>query len=120
MINFLSWNVRGAGAQSFPGLIRDMMVRYKVGFLALFEPRISGSIAINVIQKFKFMKNYHVDARGFSGGIWILWNEDNFEVEVIEAQAQAVYMVPLIRFRGRSYGQTYLRFQLVYRSHGCL
>ncbi|KAF7838891.1 ribonuclease H [Senna tora] len=50
-------------------LVRDIKRRHKVDFLAILEPRQSGSSASNIIKQFGFQEYDRVDAVGFSGGI---------------------------------------------------
>lgn len=40
------------------------------------EPRISAGKALDVLKKLGFSSHYVVDDIGFSGGLWILWNEN--------------------------------------------
>lgn len=47
----LFWNFRGANGRSFPGLVRDYIRIYNLDFIAILEPRISGSKADEVIRK---------------------------------------------------------------------
>lgn len=49
-MNMLVWNCRGAGDRHFPGLIRDCVQIYRLSFLAILEPRISGIRADKVID----------------------------------------------------------------------
>ncbi|KAJ1441395.1 Ribonuclease H-like superfamily [Sesbania bispinosa] len=58
----------------------------------LLEPRVSGKRADSIIRKCGFQFNYRVDASGFSGGIWILWNDTNSRVEVISNHPQFVHL----------------------------
>ena len=51
--------------------------------MAIFEPRISGSKALRVIRKLGFTNSYVVDAEGFSGGIWLLWNNSKVKLHVV-------------------------------------
>lgn len=68
-MNFLVWNCRGAGNRRFSGLIKDYIRMYKLSFLALLEPRISGTRADTVIEKLGFDGIAREEAVGFSGGI---------------------------------------------------
>ncbi|KAK2664916.1 hypothetical protein Ddye_003490 [Dipteronia dyeriana] len=56
---------------------------YQFGILAIFEPRISCSKALRVIRNLGFSNSFVVDAEGFSGGIWLLWNNSQVELQVI-------------------------------------
>lgn len=64
--------------------LKDNIRIHKVKIVALLEPRISGMRANSVIKK------------GFSGGIFILWNED-YEVEVLQKDWQFI----ALRVRGK-------------------
>lgn len=75
----LCWNYRGAGNRSFSRNIKEMMWLCKPGILSLLEPRNSKEI-IDGVCKRKGRKNwFRVEADGFSGGIWLLWNKDEVE-----------------------------------------
>ena len=50
--------------------------------VVLMEPRISGSKADEFIKKCRFHNSHCVEAVGFSGGIWLLW-QNVIEVEVL-------------------------------------
>ncbi|KAL4364157.1 hypothetical protein GQ457_04G008120 [Hibiscus cannabinus] len=56
-------------ARSFKLLCRSKMP----DIVAIFEPRISGRAADGFIRKSGFEFSFRVEARGFSGGIWVLW-----------------------------------------------
>lgn len=43
--------------------------------LVILEPRICGAKAMQVCKQFGFSRYEIVDAMGFSGGIWVLWND---------------------------------------------
>ena len=82
MMNFLSWNIRGAAAKGVPLLIKDLVSRHNISCMALFQTRFSGSRALSIVNKLGF-DGFHVeDAVGFSGGIWILWDSSvmNFQI----------------------------------------
>lgn len=59
-----------------------MLRTYKQIVVALLEPCISGDTADGVCKSLK-KKNYaRVEAMGFSGGIWVLWDEENIKLNV--------------------------------------
>lgn len=53
-MNMLFWNCKGAGNRHFPRLIKDYVRMYRLSFLALLEPRISGIRVNKVIEKLGF------------------------------------------------------------------
>ncbi|KAJ1426384.1 Endonuclease/exonuclease/phosphatase superfamily [Sesbania bispinosa] len=71
----------GAGAKTFPGLIRDLARLYHLQFVALLEPRISGSKADNAIKRMRFSGGVRAEAQGFSGGIWVMWKSEVLTVK---------------------------------------
>ncbi|KAK5840874.1 hypothetical protein PVK06_009779 [Gossypium arboreum] len=62
----------------------------------MFEVRISGARAEVVIAKLGFDYSFRVEATGFAGGIWLLWNEGS-SVEFFEAHLQFIH----VRIRDR-------------------
>ncbi|CAL1384548.1 unnamed protein product [Linum trigynum] len=74
MISILSWNCRGAGSNCFLRVFKEYCRRYRPCVTIIVEPRISGDVAEKVIEKMGFDKWLVVDAVGFAGGIWLLWN----------------------------------------------
>lgn len=73
-VNCLIWNCRGAGGKSFTSLIKDYLRIYNLHFVAILEPCISGDKAKKVIERIGLDGVAKVDAMGFSGGLWCLWN----------------------------------------------
>ncbi|XP_028773909.1 uncharacterized protein LOC114730961 [Neltuma alba] len=86
-----SWNCRGAGSRSFPILIRDIVTKFKVDILCLEEPRVSGNRADNVVKRLGFSHWIRVEASGYSGGIWLLWNSTEVSVTYICSSAQFIH-----------------------------
>ena len=70
-----SWNVRGAGKKGFGKVVSDLRSMCRFEVLAILEPRISGTKASKIIGSLGFSNNFIVEASGFSGGIWLLWND---------------------------------------------
>ncbi|XP_021802373.1 uncharacterized protein LOC110746460 [Prunus avium] len=84
------WNVRGAGSKKFPGIMKDLVKIHKIEILVILEPRISGNTALNVIKKLGFSKYHVVDANGFSGGLWMLWNELVSCIDIVAYSRQSI------------------------------
>ncbi|KAL4320027.1 hypothetical protein GQ457_18G015790 [Hibiscus cannabinus] len=90
------WNVHGAldpvVARSFKLLCRSKVP----DVVAIFEPRISGGAADRFIRRSGFTFSFRVEARGFSGGIWILW-KDSVHIDILAVSNQFVHghCVPL-------------------------
>ncbi|KAK4254233.1 hypothetical protein QN277_009640 [Acacia crassicarpa] len=91
-MNFFLWNVRGAGASSFPSRIRGLVHSFEIDFVAIFEPRCSGAKAQHIAESLGFPYFKIVDADGYKGGIWCLWSEKFRRVEVLETTNQYVHV----------------------------
>ncbi|KAK4259270.1 hypothetical protein QN277_005618 [Acacia crassicarpa] len=89
-MNYILWNVRGAGARSLPSLIRGIVRSFGVDFVAFFETRCSGLKAQQIAASMGFPHFNIVDADGFKGGIWCLWSDRFRNVEVLESTNQYV------------------------------
>ncbi|XP_061360313.1 uncharacterized protein LOC133304318 [Gastrolobium bilobum] len=72
---------RGANKRGFTLFIKYMCKKYKIKILILTEVRISGVQADRKIKNIGFDGYLKQDVVGFSGGIWVLW--DNIEVEKV-------------------------------------
>ncbi|GMI67469.1 hypothetical protein HRI_000416200 [Hibiscus trionum] len=84
MINILIWNIQGAASSSFRDQLRRIRASSKPSIVALLETRISGQRADSIVSRLGFQFSFRVEAQGFSGGIWLLWNSD------VKVQALAI------------------------------
>ncbi|KAK4265443.1 hypothetical protein QN277_026496 [Acacia crassicarpa] len=91
-MNYLLWNVRGAGARSFPSLIRGMVQEFDINFVAIFETRCGGLRAQRIAGSMGFPNVKIIDADGFKGGIWCLWSDKFRQVEVLCFTSQFVHV----------------------------
>ncbi|KAL4340767.1 hypothetical protein GQ457_08G017640 [Hibiscus cannabinus] len=58
--------------------------------VVVMEPRISGKAADSFIRKAGFDSSYRVEARGFSDGIWVLWN-DSVTLDILAVSNQYIH-----------------------------
>lgn len=86
----VSWNVRGAGKTECACTIKDLKKIYAIDVLAVLEPRIGGSRALNIAKSLGFSCYHIVDATGFSGGVWLLWNGPSVSLQVISHSSQTI------------------------------
>ncbi|XP_021826059.1 uncharacterized protein LOC110766949 [Prunus avium] len=89
-MNIAAWNVRGAGKNSCARTIKDLKKTFDIDILAVLEPRISGSRALTVAQNLGFSHFHIVDAIGFSGGVWLLWNGNSVSLQVVAHSSQSI------------------------------
>lgn len=76
----MCWNCRGSGNKDFLGKMRELLKEHGLTIVVLLEPTISGLTANGVCQKLGRRSWIRSKAAGFSGGIWVLWEEEVIEV----------------------------------------
>ncbi|XP_052291725.1 uncharacterized protein LOC127900602 [Citrus sinensis] len=84
------WNVQGAASVDFRRSFRTIVKNYNPSLVVLMEPRISGVKADDFIKKSGFDQSHRVEAVGFAGGIWILW-QSYIEVKVMLNHRQFIH-----------------------------
>lgn len=75
------WNWQGAGNPKFYRFLKEYLRDFDPDVMVLVETRVSGIIAENAIKKIGFWKSHRVEARRFSGGIWVMC-KDSVQVAV--------------------------------------
>ncbi|KAL5846682.1 hypothetical protein ACOSQ3_010206 [Xanthoceras sorbifolium] len=83
----------GAGKKSLVKTLSDFRKIYRFEVLAVLEPRISGPRALSVANKLGFSSKFIVDADGFSGGLWLLWNSSSVSLEVVASSRHTITFV---------------------------
>ncbi|CAK9156071.1 unnamed protein product [Ilex paraguariensis] len=87
MMNFLMWNVRGAGKDSLRSRVKKLIVMNKVCLLAVIEPKMAPTklrYFSSAVGMHSFMVNPLAEKN-----MWLLWN-DNVEVRSILNFEQAM------------------------------
>ncbi|KAJ4842578.1 hypothetical protein Tsubulata_038315 [Turnera subulata] len=72
--------------------MKEMKTNMKPLIAIVVEPRISGRKAANVIRRLGYTNSHRVDARGYSGGIWVLWNEREVGINILLDHTQFIHM----------------------------
>lgn len=109
-MNSMIWNCRGAGGRNFSNLIRDYVRIYKLDFVAILEPRVSGHTADRIINKIGLFEGARVEAYGFSGGIWCLWKSNSMPIDVIYSTRYCIHL------KMNSHSPSFWYFSVVYAS----
>ncbi|KAI9111727.1 hypothetical protein K1719_017417 [Acacia pycnantha] len=89
--NLRKVRVKGAASKTFASVLKELRHRYKVDVVVILEPRISGATATKVIKSWGFKFSRRVEAVGFSGGIWILWNLEDLLLDVLISDEQFIH-----------------------------
>lgn len=92
LFNIISWNVRGAASRRSIRNIKNLISLHKLHALIILEPRISGTTqADKVCRQLGFPNFFRVEAEGFSGGIWLLWNSLHVQIEIVAYLDQFIH-----------------------------
>ena len=89
--SIMFWNVQGASSPNFRRAFKTVTHSYLPSMVVLMEPRCSGKKANEFILASGFGWSHRIEARGYAGGIWILW-KDNFNVVILKNHRQYVHL----------------------------
>ena len=88
--SIMFWNVQGASSPEFRRAFKTISKNYFLNMVVIVEPRCSGKQADDFILSSGFGWSHRVEAKGFAGGIWLLW-QDNFTVTIFKNHSQFVH-----------------------------
>lgn len=91
-MNILSWNVRGAASAEFRRTFRELINTHQPDAALFTKTRVSGDRANTIISSLGFQRYTKVDAIGFAGGIWVLWNPYTITMEPIASSFQEIHL----------------------------
>ncbi|KAI9081853.1 hypothetical protein K1719_036115 [Acacia pycnantha] len=77
--------------KGFAASLKNLIFSHKVDMVVLLETRISGDKAKKANRSFGFRYSEIVEALGFVGGIWLIWNNSNLVVNVMERHLQFLH-----------------------------
>lgn len=89
----LSWNFRGAKSDQFTRSIKELIREHRPKIVVILEPRISGHEVDLACRRIGYPDWVRYEARGFSEGIWILWNGHDISLKVIHAEFRFIHVL---------------------------
>lgn len=92
-VSVVCWNCRGAGNDNFMRNFLDLKRVYRPAIVAILEPRVGGAVADRQCGGMGMSSWYRVEADGFRGGIWLLWDDEQVKVVILHAQPQFVHVM---------------------------
>ncbi|KAL4332945.1 hypothetical protein GQ457_07G015390 [Hibiscus cannabinus] len=95
----------GVASMAFRSQLRTFVHEQHADVVGLLEPRVSGQCSDKIIAHMGFPNSYRVEAHGFSGGIWLLW-QDTVTIEVLQISNQFINV--FVRYRNGNHN-----FQLI-------
>ncbi|GLT77972.1 hypothetical protein SLA2020_495240 [Shorea laevis] len=95
-MKILIWNCRGAASESFKRHVMDLKATHRPCMMLIMETKVSGDRAKAIASH--LYPNYHiVDANGFAGGLWLLWDASQISADVIADSDQAIHAIVKVR-----------------------
>ncbi|CAL9021009.1 unnamed protein product [Prunus brigantina] len=80
----------GAVSARFKNNMLDSICTHHMDMLFIWEPRISGEKALSVVKSLGFPCFEIVDAVGFFVGLWLLWDNNKVNVEILGTFDQSI------------------------------
>ena len=71
--------------------MHDLRKNHKFQIGAITEPRVSGFQADKIIEKLNFESSFRVEAQGMSGGLWLMWNNSNINVKILNSSRHFIH-----------------------------
>lgn len=81
-----------AADKGFVASMKNLCKEFEPDVVALLEPRVSGNKARRIVKNLGFGHYEMVDARGFAGGIWLMWKDEGLDFKIIEKHEQYVHV----------------------------
>lgn len=78
--SILCWNCRGAKSDGFVRELKELNRLHQPTNITIVEPKISGVEANTICRKLGKSHWLRSEASGFSGGVWVLWNEEEIKL----------------------------------------
>jgi len=91
-MNIGCWNCRGTTSKSFVGILKDLRRQYQFTMICLLETHSSGNKTMNLATKSGFTNNLIVDANGHYDGIWCLWCNSPWQVQLLSLSNQYMHL----------------------------
>lgn len=88
---FIDTNCQGCAHPRFYRYLKEYTREFNLNMFALLETRVSGLKADWVVRKTGFEFSHRIEARGYLGGVWLLWNEP-FVVEIVSNNSQFLHV----------------------------
>ncbi|GLT69081.1 hypothetical protein SLA2020_412600 [Shorea laevis] len=87
----ISWNCRGATNNEFKRNAMEIIREHNPGIFIIMETKLAGDRAVEVARSLGLPKWELVDADGYVGGIWVLWDDSRFSVDILSKGSQVIH-----------------------------
>lgn len=93
LLKIICWNCRGASSSDVTNTTIDMVRTHNAFMVFLLETRVLATRIEILKRELKFDSTYGIDARGLSGAIWLLWDSQKIQVEILPHDFQALHAI---------------------------
>ena len=97
IMNFIIWNNRGALKPNFQGYIRNLVQEHNPAIFVVMETKLGGDRTKAITDRLPLDGAIHTDTIGFSGGLWLLWDSELVEVQLLAKTEQEIHVEVQVR-----------------------
>ncbi|KAL0311244.1 UNVERIFIED_CONTAM: hypothetical protein Sangu_2419100 [Sesamum angustifolium] len=90
------WNVRGLNRRDHQVAVRDLVCEFRLRFIALLETRVLQSNVTRIQSGVLSRWRWFVDYAGPGNRIWIAWNDELIDVDILNVGTQFVHCRVLV------------------------
>ncbi|KAL0293132.1 UNVERIFIED_CONTAM: hypothetical protein Sangu_3244200 [Sesamum angustifolium] len=90
------WNVRGLNRRDHQVAVKELVSEFRLQFLGLLETRVS-AVNVSRVQTFLPRWSWFTDYAGPGNRIWIAWDDELLDVNVLELDIQFIHCRITIR-----------------------
>ncbi|KAG5568296.1 hypothetical protein H5410_064684, partial [Solanum commersonii] len=100
-MNFIIWNTRGENNNCFMRFCKALVSIHKPSMLVLLETKMTDHSKL--IEDLGFNSHTQSAVEGFSGGIVIMWKEDNIKLDNISVMSQGIHAMVKVSTKPNSW-----------------
>lgn len=79
-------------------VMKMLIKRHNPSIVALLETRVSEDSVVEIVSKLGFSHSIIVDPHGYSGGLVLLWNDSEIDIQATKKSRWAIHVVVTAKF----------------------
>ncbi|GLT63529.1 hypothetical protein SLA2020_360880 [Shorea laevis] len=87
----MSWNCHDMVNNDFKCFVMDIKREHNIGIFVIMETKLARNRVVEVGQSLRYPKWELVDTDGFAGGIWLLWDNTHFTIDILNKGSQVIH-----------------------------
>ncbi|GKV08919.1 hypothetical protein SLEP1_g20489 [Rubroshorea leprosula] len=91
-MKIVSWNCRGAANQNFLNHVLELKRIHSPAIMLIMETKLNGERAHTLASRI-FPDCHVVDSDGLAGGLWLLWDVNKVNIDIVFSSSQAIHAV---------------------------